>query len=128
MFLLFESWSHDERLQIQIEMWHKRLFASSPSATSLRPPPPTPPLSSATSALASDSIMPVVRVKFKSANGRVQEGIVLIDIGTGITVIQKDFARVLGHQGQLEMIDIAVVGGERITQSNSKGLNFGFPH
>ncbi len=34
----------------------------------------------------------VVRVKFKSANGRVYEGNVLIDSGTGITIIQKDFA------------------------------------
>ena len=88
------------------------------------PPPPTPPLSSATSALDSDSIMPVVRVKFKSANGRVREGNVLIDSGAGITVIRKDFARLLGLQGQLERIDIAVVGGERITQSNSRRVKF----
>ncbi|CAB4040970.1 WDFY family member 4, partial [Paramuricea clavata] len=57
--------------------------------------PTTPPLSSATSALDKDSIMPVVRVRFKSANGRIREGNVLVDSGAGTTVIRTNFARAL---------------------------------
>ena len=64
--------------------------------------------------------MPVVRVQFKSANGKICEGNVLIDSGAGITVIRKPFARALGLQGRQERIDIAVVGGERISQNNSR--------
>ena len=82
--------------------------------------PPTPPLSLATPALDSDSIMPVVTVKFRSANGRVREGNILINSGGGTMVIRKEFARDLGLQGQQERIDIAVVGGERLSQSNSR--------
>ena len=58
-------------------------------------------------------------VRFKSSNGKVQEGNVLIDSGAGTTVIRKSFARVLGLQGKKEKIDIAVVGGERITKDDS---------
>jgi hypothetical protein len=43
------------------------------------PHPPTTPLSAATSALDKESIMPVVRVRFKAANGKVREGNVLIN-------------------------------------------------
>ncbi|XP_028399260.1 uncharacterized protein LOC114522717 [Dendronephthya gigantea] len=86
--------------------------------------PPPAPLSSATSALDSDSIMPVVRVQFKSANGRVLEGNVLVDSGAGTTVIRKDFAKSLGLQGQRERVDIAVVGGKRITQNDSRRVKF----
>ena len=64
--------------------------------------------------------MPVVRVRFKSSNGKVREGNVLIDSGAGTTVIRKSFARALGLQGKKEKIDIAVVGGERITQDDSR--------
>ena len=59
--------------------------------------------------------MPVVRVRFKAANGRVREGNVLVDSGAGTTVIRKEFAKALGLQGRTEHIDLAVVGGERIT-------------
>ena len=76
------------------------------------------------SALDSDSIIPVVTVKFRSANGRVREGNFLIDSGAGTTVIRKGFAGDLGLQGQQERIDIAVVGGERISQTNSRRMKF----
>ena len=69
-------------------------------------PPPAPRVSSATSALDKESIMPVVRVRFKSANGRVREGNVLIDSGAGTTVTRKEFAKALGLQGKRERIDI----------------------
>ncbi len=88
------------------------------------PPPPTSRLSSATSALDKESIMPVVRVRFRSKNGNIREGNVLIDSGAGTTVIRKDFANALGLQGRKERIDIAVVGGERITQDDSRRVKF----
>ena len=81
--------------------------------------PPTTRLTSATSTLDKNSIMPVVRVLFKSANGKTREGNVLVDSGAGTTVIRKTFARALGLQGRKERIDIAVVGGKRITQGDS---------
>ena len=68
--------------------------------------------------------MPVVRVRFKSKNGNIREGNVLIDSGAGTTVIRKDFAKALGLQGRKERIDIAVVGGERITQDDSRRVKF----
>ncbi|XP_028408499.1 uncharacterized protein LOC114531055 [Dendronephthya gigantea] len=68
--------------------------------------------------------MPVVRVCFKSSNGNVREGNVLIDSGAGITVIRKSFAKALGLQGKKEKINIAVVGGERITQDDSRRVKF----
>jgi hypothetical protein len=68
--------------------------------------------------------MPVVRVRFSSANGKVREGNVLIDSGAGTTVIRKNFAKALGLQGKRERIDIAVVGGERITQNDSRRVKF----
>jgi hypothetical protein len=58
--------------------------------------------------------MPVVRVRFRSENGKVREENVLVDRGEGTTVIRKNFAKVLGLQGRRERIYIAVVGGERI--------------
>ena len=65
--------------------------------------------------------MPVVRVRFKSANGKTRdEGNVLVDSGSGTTVIRKEFARALGLQGRKEKIDIAVVGGKKITQRDSR--------
>ena len=82
--------------------------------------PPTTRLTSATSALDKNSIMPVVRVLFKSANRKTREGNVLVDSGAGTTVIRKTFARALGLQGRKERIDIAVVGGKRITQGDSR--------
>lgn len=57
--------------------------------------------------------MPVVRVKFKAENGRVQEGNVLVDSSTGATVMRKDIAKALGLQGRSEPIDLAVVVGKR---------------
>ena len=68
--------------------------------------------------------MLVVRVRFKSTNCRVHKGNVLIDSGTGTTVIRKEFAKSLDLQGHKERINIAVVGGERITQENSQRVKF----
>ena len=64
--------------------------------------------------------MPVVRVQFKLKNGRVRERNVLIDSGAGTAVIRKDFAKSLGLQGHRERINIAVVGGEKITSQRVK--------
>ena len=44
--------------------------------------------------------MPVVRVHFKSSNGKICEGNVLIDSGAGTIVIWKSFARDLGLEGK----------------------------
>lgn len=68
--------------------------------------------------------MPVVRVQFKAANGKVREGNVLVDSGAGTTMIRKDFAKALGLQGRNERIDLAVVGGERVQQKTSRRLKF----
>ena len=68
--------------------------------------------------------MPVVRVRFKSANGRIREGNVLVDSGAGTTVIRTNFARALGLQGKREKIDISVVGGEKITPNDSRRVKF----
>lgn len=68
--------------------------------------------------------MPVVRVGFKSANGRIREGNVLVDSGAGTSAIRRDFAKALGLQGKRETIDIAVAGGERITQKESRRVKF----
>ena len=68
--------------------------------------------------------MPVLRVRFKSSNGKVLEGNVLIDSGAGTTVMRKSFARAQGLQGKKEKIDIAVIGGERITQDDSRRVKF----
>ena len=65
-----------------------------------------------------------VRVQFRAPNGRMREGNVLIDSGAVTTVIRKDFAKALGLQGKQERIDLAVVGGERIEQPESRGVNF----
>ena len=96
---------------------HRRLHRDSS-------PPRTPPVSSVSSALDKQSIKPVVRVRFKSTNGRVREGNVLIDSGAGTRVIRKGFAKSLGLQGHKERINIAVVGGEKITQEDSQRVKF----
>ena len=67
--------------------------------------------------------MPVVRVRFKSKNGNIREGNVLIESGAGTTVIRENFAKALRLQGRKEHIDIAV-GGERITQDDSRRVKF----
>ena len=64
--------------------------------------PPTTHITSATSALDKNSTMPVVRVLFKSANGKTREGNVLVDSGAGTIVIPKTFARALSIQGRKE--------------------------
>ena len=64
------------------------------------------------------------RVRFKAANGKVREGNALIDSGAGMTVIWKNFAKALGLQGHREIINIAVVGGEGITQNDSQRVKF----
>ena len=82
----------------------------------------TPPVSSASSALDKESIMPVVRVRFKSTNGRVREGNVLIDSGAGTTVMS------LGLQGHKERINIAVVGEEKLRKKIVNESSFGYRH
>ena len=68
--------------------------------------------------------MPVVRVLFRSTNGKVREGNVLNDSGAGTTVIRKNFAKALSLQGKRKRIDIAVVGGKQITQNDSRRVKF----
>jgi len=65
------------------------------------------------SVLNNGSIMPVICVKFKAENGRVQKGNVLVDNSTGATVMRKDIAKALGLQGRSEPVDLAVVVGKR---------------
>ena len=84
--------------------------------------PPT--ASGVASVLDKNGILPVVRVRFRAANGRVREGNVLIDSGATTTVIRKDFALALGLQGKRERIDLAVVGGETVRQPESRRLKF----
>ena len=76
------------------------------------------------SILDKGSILPVVRVCFKAPNGRIGEGNVLIDSSAGTNVIRKDFARSLGLQGKRERINLALVGGEKIEQPESKRVTF----
>ena len=112
MFLVFESriCIRETRLKIKDEMWQKWLLTF-------------PPLLHPTK--HSDvCLMPVVTLKFRSASGRVREGNVHIHSSAGTTVIRKDFSRDLDLQGQEERIDIAAVGDERISQSNSRTVNF----
>ena len=77
-------------------------------------------LSAATSVLDKERIMPLVRVRFRSMNEKVREGNVLIDSSAGTTVIRENFAKALG----LGAIEIAVVGGERITLNDSRRVKF----
>ena len=72
--------------------------------------------------------MPVVRVRFKSTNGRVREGNVLIDSGAGTRDIRKGFAKSLGLQGHKERINIAVVGGKILRRKTVNESSFGYPH
>ena len=83
-----------------------------------------PSASSAVSTLDTDGILPVVRVCFRSANGQVREGNVLIDSEAGTTLIRRDFAKTLGLQGKREGLELSVVGGERLDQKNSRRLKF----
>ena len=82
-----------------------------------------PNASNASSVLDRDSILPVVRVLFRSSNGRTREGNVLIDSGAGMTIIRKEFAKSLGLQGKREGLDICVVGGDILEQRDSRRLN-----
>ncbi|XP_032229429.1 uncharacterized protein LOC116612993 [Nematostella vectensis] len=76
------------------------------------------------SVLDKTAMMPVVRARFRAANGRVQEGSVLIDSGAGTTVISKAFARRLGLQGKREKVTLAVVDGEKINDPESRKVEF----
>lgn len=97
-------------------------------------PPSPPPVGNVTplnpaphgiaSVLNKNSVMPVVRARFRAPNGRVREGNILIDSGAGTTVIRKQFAKELGLNGKRERIDLAVVGGERLEQPHSRRVNF----
>ena len=90
--------------------------------TLLHVDPPT--ASGVASVLDKNGILPVVRVRFRAANGRIREGNVLIDSGATTTVIRKDFAMALGLQGKRERVDLAVVGGETVKQPDSRRLKF----
>lgn len=89
--------------------YHHPLLHADPSTTS-----------GVASVLDKNGILPVVRLCFRAANGQCREGIVLIDSGAATTVIRQDFARSLGLQGKRERIDLAVVGGKSIQQSESR--------
>ena len=75
------------------------------------------------SALDRNSVMPIVRARFRAANGRVREGNILIDSGAGTAVIQKQFAKELRLNGRKERMDLAVVG-ERLQQPLLSSLEF----
>ncbi|CAB3978283.1 THAP domain-containing 11 [Paramuricea clavata] len=49
-----------------------------------------------------------------------QPSVIARACGAGTTVIRKEFTRALGLQGRKEKIDIAVVGGKKITQKDSR--------
>ena len=68
-----------------------------------------PPTSGVASVLDMNSILPVVRVRFRAPNGRIREGNVLIDSGATTTAIRKG---------------LAVVGGETVKQPDSRRLKF----
>ncbi|XP_048253302.1 uncharacterized protein LOC125381119 [Haliotis rufescens] len=78
----------------------------------------------ASSIIDTNSILPVVRVMFKSLNGRTREGNVLIDGGAGTTIIRKEFAKSLGLQGNKERLDLSLVGCEKLENINSCRLKF----
>ncbi|XP_067653257.1 uncharacterized protein [Haliotis asinina] len=65
----------------------------------------------------------VVRALFRAPNGRICQGNVLIDGGAGTTIIRKGFSIALGLQGKVECLDISVVGGRTVKQSNSRRVH-----
>ncbi|XP_067665015.1 uncharacterized protein [Haliotis asinina] len=65
----------------------------------------------------------VVRALFRAPNGRICQGNVLIDGGAGTTIIRKGFSIALGLQGKVECLDISVVGGGTVKQSNSRRVH-----
>lgn len=54
----------------------------------------------------------------------IEKGNILIDRGAATTVIRQDFARSLGLQGKQERIDLVIVGGQRVEQSESRRVKF----
>ena len=93
---------------------HYLLHVDSPSVSSITP----------TSALDSDGILPVVRVRFRAANGRTREGNVLVDSGAATTIIRREFAKSLGLQGKQEPLGLSVAGGETVDQMDSRRVRF----
>ena len=97
-------------------------------------PPSSPPVGNVTpvnparpgvaSVLDKNTVMPVVRARFRAPNGRVREGNILIDSDAGTTVLRKQFAKELELNGKRERIDLAAVGGERLEQPHSRRVNF----
>ena len=79
---------------------------------------------SASSPLDKTTMLPVVRVRFRSTNGKYLEGNVLVDSGAGTTVIRKEFAKNLGLQGHRDTLKLSVVGGKTIQESTSRRLKF----
>ena len=102
--------------------FHHRLLHQDPK------PPPTPRVSSASSALDKESIMPVVRVQFKSTNGRVREGNVLIDSGAGTTVIRKDFAGLSAYKDIENESTLRSLAAKKLPKKTVNESNFGYLH
>ena len=83
-----------------------------------------PSASGALPVLDKQGMLPVVRALFRSTNGRVREGNVLIDSGAGATIIRKDFSEALGLQGKREGLQLSVVGGKQLNQRDSRRVKF----
>ncbi|KAK3744933.1 hypothetical protein QZH41_007784 [Actinostola sp. cb2023] len=88
-----------------------------------RTPPPTQ-ASGMASVLDHSSMMPVVRARFRAPNGRIREGNILVDSGAGTTIIRKQFSKALGLQGTRERVNLAVVGGKKVEQPESRRVGF----
>ncbi|KAK3740274.1 hypothetical protein QZH41_000193 [Actinostola sp. cb2023] len=76
------------------------------------------------SVLDHSSMMPVVRARFRAPNGRIREGNILVDSGAGTTIIRKQFSKALGLQGTRERVNLAVVGGKKVEQPESRRVGF----
>ncbi|XP_067650866.1 uncharacterized protein [Haliotis asinina] len=94
-----------------IRTHHRLLHTEPPSSNSV------------TSVLDYHCMLPVVRALFRAPNGRICQGNVLTDGGAGTTIIRKGFSIALGLQGKVECLDISVVGGETVKQSNSRRVH-----
>ena len=91
-------------------------------------PQRTPGVSSASSALDKESIMPVVRVQFKSTNGGVREENDLFDSGTGTAVTRKDFAKSLCLQDIESESRLRSLVAKKLPYKTVNESNFGYPH
>ncbi|XP_064638288.1 uncharacterized protein LOC135494306 [Lineus longissimus] len=113
--------------------WHHVLLHVDSPPPGPRPDPPAtdssrPTVGVAKAALDKGGILPVVRVLFRSENGRVKEGNVLLDSGSTTNIVRSDFAKGLGLQGRIEPVEVLVVGGSPHSQQNSRRLKFWLSH